>query len=1054
MSAAKKISSFSVILIFACLSLVGLFLVPLLPIKLAPSQSLPSVTVRFAMSGSSPRTVELEATSRLEAMLNRVDGLRKIRSKSGNGQGSIQLEFDKHKDMDVARFEISTIIRQTWKMLPENVSYPSISQRRADNNADKPLLTYTVNAPLAPFEIQEYVEQTLKPKLAMLEGLSQVEVRGAVPMVWRLEYDAEVLTKYGVSLRDIQRALAEANRLEFLDMALVETVEGKQEWIQLTARSQDKSIQEALQHISISRGNGTLIPLEKLVRMERVEEQVGSYFRINGLNSVYLTLVADEWSNQLALGKKVKQELANLQQTFPPGYELHLNYDATDFIQKELGKIYFRTGLTLVILLVFMLLSYRDFKYMLLTMISLISNLAIAAICYYLLQLEIQLYSLAGITISLTLIIDNTIVMAEHIVRKKNLRAFLSIMAATLTTLGALSVVFLMDEKVRLNLQDFAMVMIVNLGISLFTALFLVRALLDKLQVRTPAEKSRAKLYSKGNRLSVRLYRSYGALCRLLYRRRVWALAFLLLAFGFPVFLLPEKIESEARWATWYNQTLGTTWYQEDMAPYVNKALGGTLRLFVQQVKHGTYFTEREETTLQVTASLPSNSTITEMNGLVQQMESYISQFPEVRQFQTDIYSAQQASIRIQFVEEQMYGGFPYLLKSKLISKSLELGGGSWAVFGLGDGFSNDVREGAGSYRVELFGYNYDELLTLAERFKARLLEHRRIKEVFVNAEFSWYKDDYEEFAFALKKDRLIEEGIQPYELYEQLNTVLGNGLYAGSFPTEQGMERVLLYAKQAQDYAVWDMLHVPLQINDRLYKVADLAEVSKSQMPKEVGKVDQQYRLCIQYEYIGAHQQGVKVQESSISEFEAELPLGYSIKNANPRYGDSGGKKGKELYWLLYVFVVIYLVCSILFNSLKKPLYILSVVPISFIGIFLAFYLFSVEFDQGGYASFILLAALTINANIYLLEEYRHVLQQRPGLSSLQAYLKACQAKIRPILLTVSSTILGFIPFLIGDGKEAFWLPLAVGTMGGLIVSTLATFLFLPLFMGVGKAK
>jgi len=796
-----------------------------------------------------------------------------------------------------------------------------------------------------------------------------------------------------------------------------------------------------------------MIPLAKLLHAERVEDQVQSYFRINGLNSVYLTIVADEWSNQLGLGKQIKQQLAEMKNMLPVGYELHLTYDATEFIQTELDKIYFRTGLTLSILLLFMLVTYRSLKYLLLTVLSLFSNLTIAVILYYVLGLEIQLYSLAGITISLTLMIDNTIVMAEHITRKKNLRAFMSIMAATLTTIGTLSVVFLMDERVRLNLLDFAMVMMVNLGISLLFALFLVPALLEKLKLGTPRRKCtvrQVRRRRKRLRFTIHFCRFYGVLCQFLYRWRIIIVILLVLAFGLPVFLLPEKIEKDTQWADWYNRTLGSDLYKERVAPYADNILGGSLRLFVQKVKHGTYFAEREETTLQVNASLPSNSTIAEMNGLIQQMESYISQFPEVRQFQTDIYSEQQGRIHIQFMQEHTHGGFPYLLKSRLIAKSLELGGGSWGVHGLGDGFSNDVRQGAGSYRVEMFGYNYDELLYWAEKFKQKLLEHRRIKEVFVNAEFSWFKDDYEEFAFVLKKDRLIEENIQPYQLYEQLNTVLGNRINAGNVPTSAGSERVFLHARQTDTYAIWDMLNVPIHINNNTYKVGELASMEKTQMPKEVGKVNQQYRVCLQYEYIGAHEQGRKVQEMHIEEFAEELPLGYTIKDANPRYG--GDKKQTNYFLLGYVLVVIYLVCSILFNSFKKPLYIIFVIPVSFIGIFLAFYLFSIEFDQGGYASFMLLAALTINANIYIVEEYSYLKRTRPAYGPLQAYMKACQVKIRPILLTVLSTILGFIPFLIGDGKEAFWFPLAVGTMGGLIISTVATLLFLPFFMGVAK--
>ena len=121
----------------------------------------------------------------------------------------------------------------------------------------------------------------------------------------------------------------------------------------------------------------------------------------------------------------------------PPGYEIHTSYDATEFIQEELDKIYVRTGLTILILLLFVLLITRNVRYLFLIIISLSINLCIAVILYYLLGLEMQLYSLAGITISLSLVIDNTIVMTDHIRHHHDRKAFLSILAATLTTMGA-----------------------------------------------------------------------------------------------------------------------------------------------------------------------------------------------------------------------------------------------------------------------------------------------------------------------------------------------------------------------------------------------------------------------------------------------------------------------------------------------------------------------------------------------------------------------------------------------------------------------------------------
>ena len=169
-----------------------------------------------------------------------------------------------------------------------------------------------------------------------------------------------------------------------------------------------------------------------------------------------------------------------LEQKMPSGYEVHSSYDATEHIQKELDKIYFRTGLTVLILLIFVALITWNLRYLFLIITSLSVNLAIAFILYYAFGLEMQLYSLAGITISLNLGIDNTIVMTDHIRRRQNLEAFVSILAATLTTVGALSIIFFLDDKLRLDLQDFAAVVIINLLVSLFVALFFVPAMIQK----------------------------------------------------------------------------------------------------------------------------------------------------------------------------------------------------------------------------------------------------------------------------------------------------------------------------------------------------------------------------------------------------------------------------------------------------------------------------------------------------------------------------------------------------------------------------------------------
>ena len=121
--------------------------------------------------------------------------------------------------------------------------------------------------------------------------------------------------------------------------------------------------------------------------------------------------------------------------------------------------------------------------------------------------------------------------------------------------------------------------------------------------------------------------------------------------------------------------------------------------------------------------------------------------------------------------------------------------------------------------------------------------------------------------------------------------------------------------------------------------------------------------------------------------------------------------------------------------------------IPVSYIGVFLTFYLFGLNFDQGGFASFVLLCGITVNASIYILNEYNAIRRRQPRLDALRAYTKAWNVKVVPIFLTVVSTILGFIPFMVGGEKEGFWFPLPAGTIGGLVLSLVGIFFYLPIF-------
>lgn len=1027
-------SSFTVIVAFFCLSLVGLALVSRLPVKLNPSRSLPSLNVSYTMPGNSARVVEQEVTSRLEGLLARITGVEQMNSTSDNGRGSITLRLDKHADLDLVRFEVSTLIRQAWSQFPPEVTYPVISPQPVDDEEEdenRAFLTYSLNAPATPALILRYGEEQIKPVLAQIPGVYKVELNGATGLEWRLNYSQQQLEQVGLTIQDVSRAIQAYYDSEFLGIC---RVDAGSSWLRVTRTGADSYNGFHPEKIQVACSNGQLISLDKVLTVTHEDAQPTQFFRINGLNSIYLSVYADEMANQLELAGRVKEVMQEINRNLPAGYEVHISADETESIRKELDKIYLRTGLTVLILLLFVALITLNLRYMLLVVLSLSVNLAVAVIFYYLFHLEIQLYSLAGITISLNLVIDNTIVMADHVRRKHNLGAFLPILAATMTTVGALSIIFFLHEEVRLNLQDFAAVVIINLLISVLVALFLVPALVEKLQLDEQHATRFLSLRQRMKRGVVYFSRGYEWLVIRLCRHRILYSLLLLLIFGLPVSLLPDSIRDNS-------------FYKENVKPYLEPALGGTLRLFIDKVYTGGYFNrERQEPILSVYATLPNGSTLQQMDALIRKMESHLSTQKGIRQFQTMVYSARRASIAIMFTDEARKTSFPFTLKSSVINKALALGGGSWSVYGLDDqGFSNSVSESAGSFRVRMKGYNYEELQLWAEKMKDLLTQHNRIKKVDISAEFSYWKDDYTEFYLQPDRKRMAEEGLNASDLFAALRPLFMHDYPIGTIVTDQQQEYLRLTSYQHQEYDTWSLMNRPVTLKGKTFKLSELASMQQVQAPQKISKENQEYVLCLQFEYIGAYERGEKLVRQDAQTLRAELPMGYTVETLDRQYYIM--EKDKPQYALLFLIVaIIFFTTSILFNSLKQPLAIICEIPTAYIGVFLTFYLWRLTFDQGGFAAFVLLCGITVNSSIYLLNEYNHLSQTHPLMPAAHRFVKAWNIKIIPIFLTVVSTILGFIPFMVGD-RESFWYPLAAGTIGGLIASLIGLFIWLPVW-------
>ncbi len=771
-------------------------------------------------------------------------------------------------------------------------------------------------------------------------------------------------------------------------------------------------------------------------------------YRINGLNTINILVYAAMGENNLVVAHDVKEVMTALAADFPAGYSLLLQDDSTEFIYDELKNIGLRTLLAFTALILFVLLVTRKPKYMLLIIVMLIGNLSIAVIFYFIARLEIHLYAMAGVTVSLGLMTDNIIIMTDHLRTRGNRKAFLAILAGTLSVVSSLTIIFFLGEKIRANLIDFAMVVIINQTVSLFTALFVIPGLMDVMRLDKKSLPRSSVTRWRRRRRIIRQSYYYGLVLGFLRRHRGWAVAILVLGFGLPFYLLPDRLGGDKPWHNAYNATLGSRLYVEKIKPVTDKLTGGALRLFTEKVFEGSYFEMPQETYLYITATMPLGTTIEQADATVAGMEQFLSQFRQIRFFRSET-TPRYATITVYFTQEHQNGSFPYILKGDVISRAVETGGAYWNVIGFGDPFSNSVYEGTGDYYVRMLGYNYDRLYSLAGQLGERLMLNPRNREVFIMSEPSWRRPDNVEFNMRIDKDRVLASGLPLSAVTRELGSRSLYQPWFAALKTPSGNENIRLHRGGGEDEDIWSVSRAPVFNDSIFYRLLSVSDIVRETTAPVIAKENQNYLMYLRFDFVGAEKTARRHINDNLKYFRDQLPMGYTATPDPGRFYWMW-QEDKGHYWLLgLIIVIIYFVCAILFESLLQPFAVILAIPVAYIGLFLTFWLFRLNFDQGGFAAMIILCGITVNAAIYILNDFNSLLRAKKTNthSPFHLYLKAFNYKIIPILLTVMSTVLGFIPFLIGQ-KQAFWFALSAGTIGGLIFSLIGIFFYLPLFL------
>ena len=1026
----RRYSNFTVLLITAALSLVGIWCARGLNLRYTPAPSDRSLRVWVTLADATPAVMEAEVTSRIEGVLSGMEYCKSLSSTSSKGTGSVTIEFYKGVDMQAARFEAATRLANLWPSLPIGTSYPYLSRGSGGGNGG--VIIWRLRSPLPPGRIAAFARENLIYPLSGIAGVTNVGVSGDTPSEWVVTYDCDKTAALGITGPAIAEAISSQGRN---DIAGLWQSNGRINTVRLLygAPLQDGS---RLYDIMVPTPSGRSVRLGEIADISCLEAEPESYFRLNGLNTVTLYADISGEANILSVSSALRSEMSRLAgSVIPEEISVDLGYDSSDYVASELRKILLRTALCLLVLLIFSFLIKRSWRQMAILLLSLSAGLLMSMAVYRLVGLPIHIYTLAGITVSFGIMIDTAILMTDHYERYRDRKAFPSIVYAVATTVAALLLVMLLPEEERAELPDFILAVSINLCVSLLTGWFLVPALVDVFGQDGPHHRHHHALRRLASlRALYGRYIAWGT-----HHRWVYIVA-LVLSFGLPVYLIPQEhtlSESDtgigatiARWKP-YSSHRNT----------INTWLGSLSGLFARSLARADMHREPIRTILSIRAGMPEGCTVAQLDIVVRQMENFLSQFEGIESYTTSVRSYNDASIEVRFRPDVEHTSIPSEIKARATSAAINFGGANWSVVGVNESyFDNNIVTDHKPNRITLIGYNYNKLRDYADLLVERLSENKRVTAPEVWAGALWGRPQTELYVH-YNRQALAASNVSINSYYNALTARLWSSS-AGTVHGPDGSDQIVVRSSDADDFDLWHMAAKPIAVDSTRISLQGIGGIDRRRTSIDINRENQVYSIAVCYDFIGSWQLSRRLSEETVSWINHEvLPIGYKA------VGQSGGwqdTQRRHHLWLLFLItLVIYAMLAIAFESLRSPFAVILMIPESFIGLFLVFGLSDFSFDQGGFAALVMLCGITVNAGIYLVCEYKAFKRQ-----GLEAYKRAFSAKITPISLTIISTTLGLLPFLSDGPTEVFWFDFAIGTIGGLSMSVVALLFFLPVFL------
>ena len=997
----RPIATLMVVLFILLLGVVAL---SRLNLDLFPDMSFPVIAVITGYDGVGPEEVETMVTRPLESMLGTVTNLKNISSISRAGQSMIMLEFNWGTDMDFAALEIREKVDMIEGRFPEEIGDPMVFKF---DPSMMPIIQFGLNGIEDPVELKELAENELKPRLERIAGVASVNLTGGLEREIQIRLDKEKLTLYGLDLDKVSKIITYDN-MNFPSGSIKDN--GKEYLIRTTG---EFSSLEEVKNIPLPTRMGT-IQLKEIADVEDTFQEIKEKARLNGKPSLGIALQKQADTNTVLVTRRVMKAVDKFEEEYQD-VNLIAIMNQSRYIEEAIGNVGRNAiigGILAVLVLYFFL---RNISSTLIVGTAIPISIIATFILVYFNGLTLNLMSLGGLALGIGMLVDNAIVILENIYRfrqegldrieaakKGSKEVATAIIASTLTTIVVfLPVVFVQGIASQL-FSELALTVTFALLASLAVALTFIPMVSS--QILTISPNSIWKRSSQGEGKIIGGIKDY-------YRRILqWTLAHRLLVIIFTLLLI-----------------------------------GGSILTY--PLVGGEFIPKMDQGEVRISVKLPMGAALSRTDQVISHIEEKLLEYEEVDSFYSSIGSrgdlmmdtasrSEVGEILVKLTPQDQRASSTNQVMEKFRQdlnqiEEAEIDVKAQDMMGGGGFMGNPIS-------IEIAGPDLDRLKELANQVIQQVEQVEGTRQV----EHSM-QEGRPELQVKVDKEKGARMGLRTAQIAMALRSAI-----EGNVPTRYKVDgneyniRVKIDWENEKDITALENLAIPTP-QGRPIALKKVADIERAEGP---GQIERKYGtriIEITADYYDRNLREVNQDIKKLVSANVELPDEYTIQYGG-QYKEMRSAFESLGFALILSVILVYLVMAAQFESLLHPLTIMLTVPLALSGALFSLLLTGYSLSVLSIIGMIMLAGIVVN-NAIVLVDYINTLRAE-GKDKIEAILMAGPTRLRPILMTSLTTILGLLPLALGLGQGAeIQAPMAVVVIGGLAFSTFLTLIILP---------